>query len=117
MKNVNYADMANNLLGDELYYKFITEIAKEGKGENLVDFGKEVVEKCCLLIVSLGMSNAIKMDKVKICLGREVIEISCKEFAAKYEKYSNHPRSIFIHSPARQASSGHLRQTYDSACL
>ena len=73
MKNVNYADMANNLLGDELYYKFITEIAKEGKGENLVDFGKEVVEKCCLLIVSLG---------------REVIEISCKEFAAKYEKYS-----------------------------
>ena len=76
MKNVNYADMANNLLGDELYYKFITEIAKE------------VVEKCCLLIVSLGMSNAIKMDKVKICLGREVIEISCKEFAAKYEKYS-----------------------------
>lgn len=40
MKNVNYADMANNLLGDELYYKFITEIAKEGKGENLVDFGK-----------------------------------------------------------------------------
>ena len=28
------------------------------------------------------------MDKVKICLGREVIEISCKEFAAKYEKYS-----------------------------
>ena len=34
------------------------------------------------------MSNAIKMDKVKICLGREVIEISCKEFAAKYEKYS-----------------------------
>ena len=88
MKNVNYSDMANNLLGVELYYKFITEIAKEGKGENLVDFGKEVVEKCCLLIVSLGMSNAIKMDKVKICLGREVIEISCKEFAAKYEKYS-----------------------------
>lgn len=34
MKNVNYADMANNLLGDELYYKFITEIAKES--ENLL---------------------------------------------------------------------------------
>ena len=34
------------------------------------------------------LQNAIKMDKVKICLGREVIEISCKEFAAKYEKYS-----------------------------
>ena len=25
MKNVNYADMANNLLGDELYYKFISQ--------------------------------------------------------------------------------------------
>ena len=82
MKNVNYADMANNLLGDELYYKFITEIAKEGKGENLVDFGKEVVEKCCLLIVSLGillLSNiflAIKLISLSFKLLFEWLIIS-----------------------------------------
>lgn len=88
MENVNYLNMAKSLLGDELYCKFIKEIAKENRGENLVNFGKKVVDKCCLLIVSLGMSNTIKMDKVKICLENEVIEISCKEFARKYEEYT-----------------------------
>lgn len=87
MEKVNYAYIANNLLGDELYCKFIKEISKEHNGENLVDFGKEVFEKCCLLIISLGMSNAIKTDKIKICIGEEIVEISCKEFAMKYEQY------------------------------
>lgn len=89
MKNVNYAYIANNLLGNELYCKFVKEIAKEDKIENLVDYGKEVFEKCCLILLSIGMSNAIKMDKVKICIGNEILEVSCKEFAEKYEKYIN----------------------------
>ncbi len=89
MKNVNYAYIANNLLGNELYCKFIKEIAKEDKVENLVDYGKEVFEKCCQILLSIGMSNAIKMDKVKIYIGNEMLEVSCKEFAEKYEKYIN----------------------------
>lgn len=32
MENVNYSSIANNLLGDELYCKFITEISKKIKG-------------------------------------------------------------------------------------
>jgi hypothetical protein len=87
MKKINYAYIANNLLGNELYCKFIQEVAKENKGDNLIDYGKEIFEKCCLLIISLGMSNAIKMDKIKICVENEIIEVSCKEFAMKYEKY------------------------------
>lgn len=87
MENINYAYIANNLLGDELYCKFIKEISKENKGENLVDFGKKVFEKCCLLVVTLGMSNTIKTDKIKICIGNEIVEIPCKEFAMKYKKY------------------------------
>lgn len=89
MEKVNYAYIANNLLGDDLYCKFIKEVAKENKDENLVDFGKEVFEKCCLLLVSLGMSNVIRMNKIKICIGNEILEVSCKEFAEKYEKYIN----------------------------
>lgn len=89
MKNVNYAYIANNILGNELYCKFVKEIAKEDKVENLVDYGKEVFEKCCQILLSIGMSNAIKMDKVKICIGNEMLEVSCKEFAEKYEKYIN----------------------------
>lgn len=97
MKDVNYAYIANKLLGDDLYCKFIKEVSKENNKGNLVDYGKEVFEKCCLLIVSLGMSNVIKMDKIKINIGDEIIEISCKEFAKKYEKYANEiGENIFI---------------------
>lgn len=89
MENVNYAYMANKLLGNDLYCKFIKEISKENNGANLVDFGKKVFEKCCLIILSIGMSNAIKMDKIKICIENEMIEVSCKKFAEKYKEYVN----------------------------
>lgn len=87
MNNINYANMTNELLGDELYCKFLKEIAKDNKGMNLVDFGKEVVEKCCLIIVKLGLSKKIRMDSVKICLENEIVEVSCREFANKYKEY------------------------------
>lgn len=89
MKKINYAYIANNILGDELYCKFIKEVAKENKNVNLVDFGEKVFEKSCLLLVALGMSNVLKNDKVKICIGCEEVEISCKEFASKYKKYAD----------------------------
>lgn len=88
MKKINYANIANELLGDELYCKFIKEIAKENVGGDLVDFGKEVVDKCCFLIIMIGMSKNVQLDNVKICMGKEIIKISCKEFANKYEKYA-----------------------------
>lgn len=86
MEKVNYADIAKELLGESLYYEFIKEISKENGDANLVDFGKEVIDKCCLLIVMLGMSKA-KLDNVKLCLGDKVIELSCKKFADKYKEY------------------------------
>ena len=89
MKGVNYAYIANELLGNDSYCKFIKEVSKESNKGNLVDYGKDIFEKCCLLIVSLGMSNAIKMDTIKINIGDEIIEISCKKFAEKYKKYVN----------------------------
>lgn len=88
MEKVNYANIANNLLGDELYCKFVKEISKENNGSNLANFGKEVIDKCCFLIIMIGMSKKVKLDNVKIYIGDEVLEISCKEFAMKYEKYA-----------------------------
>ena len=82
----NYTNMVNDLLGDELYGQFIKEISKEKKGGNLIDFGNEVIEKCCLLIIMLGMSK-VKLDNIKLCVGDEIKEINCREFAKKYEKY------------------------------
>ncbi len=88
MKRNNYADITKELLGDDLYYEMIKEISKEHGDTDLVDFGEEVIDKCCLLIITLGMSN-VKLDNVKLCLGSKVIEVSCKEFANKYKKHIN----------------------------
>ena len=87
MEKVNYANIANNLLGNELYYKFITDIAKEHNNINIVDYGKKVAEKLCEIIVAIGISNKFKLDNIKICLENEIVEVSCKEFAMKYSKY------------------------------
>lgn len=87
MENINYVNMANDLLGNEMYCKFIKEIAKENKGGNIVDFGKEVINKCCFLIVAIGMSRKVNLDNVKLCIGKEVVKVPCKDFAIKYEKY------------------------------
>lgn len=88
MEKVNYASIANNLLGNDLYFEFIKEISKEHGDSNLLDFGREVLEKSCFLIVMIGMSKKIHLDKVKFCLGDKVIEVSCKDFARKYELYA-----------------------------
>ena len=88
MKNINYANMANNLLGNELYCKFIKQISKDYKGGNLIDFGKKIINQCCFLIIMIGMNKKIKLDNVKICLDDREVEISCKDFANRYEQYA-----------------------------
>ena len=88
MKRNNYADITKELLGDDLYYEMIKEISKEHGDTDLVDFGEEVIDKCCLLIITLGMSN-VKLDNVKLCLGSKVIEVSCKKFANKIKICTN----------------------------
>lgn len=88
MGKVNYASIANMLLGNDLYCEFVKEISKEHGDSDLLDFGKEVLDKSCFLIVMIGMSKKIHLDKVKFCLGDKIIEVSCKEFAKKYETYA-----------------------------
>ena len=36
----------------------------------------------------IGMSKKIKLDTVQFCLGGRIVEVSCKEFARKYEQYA-----------------------------
>lgn len=88
MKEVKYAVIANKLLGNDLYCEFVKEISKEHGDSNLIDFGMEVVNKSCFLLVMIGMSKKIHLDKVKFCLGDKIIEVSCKEFAKRYEMYA-----------------------------
>ena len=89
MEKVNYANIAKELLGDGLYYEFIKEISKEHGDANLVDFGKEVLNKICFFTIILGMSNKIKMDNIKICFGEKVVEKNNKKIIKKYKRYSN----------------------------
>lgn len=86
MEQLKYTNMSKDLLGDELYLKMLTELSKDYESEDMIEYGKEVIEKCCLLILTLGMSK-VNLDNVKICLKEGITEISCKEFAEKYAKY------------------------------
>lgn len=88
MERLMYADMAKELLGDDLYLEMLTSIAKENKSEDLESYGKEVIEKCCLIMIKFGVSQKVKMDSVKFCLENRIVEINCKEFAKKYEEYT-----------------------------
>ena len=36
----------------------------------------------------IGMSKKIKLDTVQFCLRGRIVEVSCKEFARKYEQYA-----------------------------
>ncbi len=87
MERLMYIDMAKELLGDELYLQLLTAISKENESGDLESYGREVIDKCCLIIIMFGMSNEIKMDNIKLCLGEKVIPISCKEFSDKYLRY------------------------------
>ena len=62
MEKVKYANIANELLGNEMYSEFVKEISKEHGDANLVEFGEEVLNKACFLIVMIGMSKKIKLD-------------------------------------------------------
>ena len=88
MEKVNYANIANSLLGKDLYCEFIKEISKEHKNSNLLDFGKEVLNKSCFLIIMIGMSKKIQLDNVKFCLEDKIVKVPCKQFARKYERYA-----------------------------
>lgn len=74
MKRRNYMKMLNDLIGDELYLKFLIEISKEYEGTNLVKFGEEIVNKCCENILNLAKRN----KKVDLCFGEQIATIEIK---------------------------------------
>lgn len=98
MKKFCYTNIAKEILGDELFYEFLKKLAEENKNLDVLSFAEELMNKCSLLIVSLGMSKIIELDTIDLCLGGQIIKISSKEFARKYSKYikaiDNNSRSL-----------------------
>ena len=86
MEQLKYANMSKDLLGDELYLKMLTELSKDYESEDMIEYGKEVIDKCCLLILTFGMSK-VDLDSFEICLKDGPVKISCTEFAEKYNIY------------------------------
>ena len=95
MENLKYVDMAKNLLGDELYLKMLTELSKDFESNDMIEYGKEVIDKCCLLILTIGMSK-VNLENVDICLKGVSVKVSCKEFAKKYEIFTEEIKSNII---------------------
>lgn len=98
MKKFCYTNIAKEILGDELFYEFLKKLAEENKNLDVLSFAEELMNKCSLLIVSLGMSKIIELDTIDLCIGGQIIKISSKEFARKYSKYikaiDNNSRSL-----------------------
>ena len=98
MKKFCYTNIAKEVLGDELFYEFLKNLAEENKNLDVLSFAEELMNKCSLLIVSLGMSKIIELDTIDLCIGRQIIKISSEEFARKYSKYikaiDNNSRSL-----------------------
>lgn len=89
MKRKNYMNILNEMLGDELYFKFLMEISKGYEGTNLVKFGEELVNNFGELIIQLGKTKGLNVETVKLCFDDRVVEINYKEFAKKLIMYKN----------------------------
>lgn len=95
MEQLKYTNMSKDLLGDELYLKMLTELSKDYESEEMIEYGKEIIDKCCLLILTFGMSK-VDLDSFEICLKDGPVKISCTEFAEKYKTYTEKIKDSII---------------------
>lgn len=89
MKEFWSANTIKAIIGDNAYKELITKITRENS-EKRVELGKfavEVFDKYCLIILILGTSKKIELEKYKLKIGKETIEINSTEFTKKYERY------------------------------
>jgi len=84
-----FANTLKAIIGDNAYKELITKITKEYSEKNvsLEKFGIDVFDKYCLIILILGTSKKIELEKYKLKIGKETIEINSTDFTKKYERY------------------------------
>lgn len=84
----NFANIIKDIIGDNQYLKLLEEISKENdKKVKLDEFYDVVVNNYCFLILMLGFSKKVDIDKYKLRASNITLELSSLKFSKKYKKY------------------------------
>lgn len=88
-KNIDFADIIKTLIGDKKYLEFLTKIAKENGDKNIPidEFYKTIFNQYCFIILTIGFSKKVEVDKYKLKTSSCNIELSANEVASEYEEY------------------------------
>lgn len=87
--NINFADIIKILIGDKKYLELLTKIAKENGDKNIPidEFYKTIFNQYCFIILTIGFSKKVEVDKYKLKASSCKIELSANEVAIDYEEY------------------------------
>lgn len=88
-ENINFADIIKILIGDKKYLELLTKIAKENGDKNIPidEFYKTIFNQYCFIILTIGFSKKVEIDKYKLKASSCNIELSANEVATDYEEY------------------------------
>lgn len=88
-RELNYVEIVKNILGDNLYFKLITDVAKENNKDEveLVDYFDEIFNKYCFILLTLGTNKMVDIDTFKLKYNGKNIELDSTEFVKKYKEY------------------------------
>ena len=88
-QNINFADIIKILIGDKKYLELLTKIAKENGDKNIPidEFYKTIFNQYCFIILTIGFSKKVEVDKYKLKASSCNIELSANEVATDYEEY------------------------------
>lgn len=88
-ENINFADIIKILIGDEKYLELLTKIAKENGDKNIPidEFYKTIFNQYCFIILTIGFSKKVEVDKYKLKASSCNIELPANELATDYKEY------------------------------
>lgn len=88
-ENINFANIIKILIGDKKYLEFLTKIAKENGDKNIPidEFYKTIFNQYCFIILTIGFSIKVEVDKYKLKKSSCNIELSANVVAIEYEEY------------------------------
>ena len=76
-ENINFANIIKILIGDKKYLEFLT----------IDEFYKTIFNQYCFIILTIGFSKKVEVDKYKLKTSSCNIELSANEVAIDYEEY------------------------------
>lgn len=88
-ENINFADIIKILIGDKKYLELLTKIAKENGDKNIPidEFYKTIFNQYCFIILTIGFSKKVEVDKYKLKASSCNIELLANEVATNYKEY------------------------------